>query len=124
MKTNENPSDCGSQNGKAKSRKAKAVAQIARIVRREGLDYQGWRYVAKKVRQKCDLRPGKRTMASTFRGDVTGEIKAQSDISSFYLTHGNSSGAMTNTIYTFVAEDTSPTVTAYAYWRDAYASID
>ena len=60
MKTNENPSNCGSQNGKAKSRKAKVVAQIARIVRREGLDYQGWRYVTKKVRQKCDLRPAKR----------------------------------------------------------------
>jgi integrase/recombinase XerD len=60
MKTNENPSNCGAQNGKAKSRKAKVVAQIARIVRREGLEYADWRYVAKKVRQKCDLRPAKR----------------------------------------------------------------
>jgi integrase/recombinase XerD len=60
MKTTKNPSKCGTQNGKAKSRKAKAVAQIARIVRREGLDYQGWRYVSKRVRQQCDLRPAKR----------------------------------------------------------------
>ena len=50
----------GSQNGKAKSQKAKIVAQISRIVRRDGLDYDDWRYVAKKVRQACDLRPGKR----------------------------------------------------------------
>ena len=60
MKTNGNPSNFGSQNGKAKSRKAKIVARIARIVRQEGLDYDGWRYVAKKVRQSCDLRPAKR----------------------------------------------------------------
>lgn len=55
-----NPSDFGSQNGKAKSKKARLVARIARLVRQSGLDYQGWRYVAKKVRQVCDLRPGKK----------------------------------------------------------------
>ena len=27
---------------------------------KEGLDYEGWRYVAKKVRQVCDLRPEKK----------------------------------------------------------------
>ncbi len=54
---NENLSNGGSQNGSAKSQKAKIVAQVARIIRRAGLDYEGWRYVAKKVRQKCDLRP-------------------------------------------------------------------
>ena len=47
----------GSQNGSAKCRKGKVVAQVARIVRRAGLDYDGWRYVAKKVRQACGLRP-------------------------------------------------------------------
>ncbi len=47
----------GSQIGTAKCHKGKIVAQVARIVRRAGLDYDGWRYVAKKVRQKCDLRP-------------------------------------------------------------------
>ena len=36
------------------------VAQIARIVRKAGLDYDDWRYVAKKVRQACDLRPAKK----------------------------------------------------------------
>ena len=45
------------QNEKAKS---EIVAQIARIVRRAGLDYQGWRYVAKQVRKDCDLRPAKK----------------------------------------------------------------
>ena len=60
MKTDRNPPNFGSRNGKAKSTKAKIVAQIARIVRREGLDYDGWRYVAKRVRQACDLRPAKR----------------------------------------------------------------
>jgi site-specific recombinase XerD len=29
-------------------------------VRRAGLDYQGWRYVAKQVRKACDLRPAKK----------------------------------------------------------------
>jgi integrase len=53
----ENPTKCATQNGKAKSQ---IVAEIARIVRKHGLDYDGWRYVAKRVRQKCDLRPPKR----------------------------------------------------------------
>src|SRR5262249_28508628 len=61
MKPTENRPDCEAQNGKAKSHKASIVAQIARIVRREGLDYLDWRYVAKKVRQVCQLRPSKRS---------------------------------------------------------------
>ena len=56
----ENTPDCGTQNGKAKSKKSRTVAQIARIVRKEGLDYDAWRYVAKKVRQVCDFRPEKK----------------------------------------------------------------
>jgi integrase/recombinase XerD len=56
----ENPGDCGLQNGKAKPRKSRIVAQVARIVRKEGLDYDGWRYIAKKVRQVCGLRPEKK----------------------------------------------------------------
>ncbi len=56
----ENPADCGSQNGKAKSKKPQIVAQVARIVRKEGLDYPAWRYIAKKVRQVCDLCPEKK----------------------------------------------------------------
>jgi len=46
-----------SQNGKAKSQ---IVSEIARIVRKHGLDYEGWRYIAKKVRQKCELHPAKK----------------------------------------------------------------
>jgi len=53
----ENTGDCVSQNGKAKS---DLVSQIARIVRKAGLDYDGWRYVAKRVRQSCDLAPKKK----------------------------------------------------------------
>jgi integrase len=57
MTPSKNTSNFGSQNGKAKSQ---VVAQVARIVRKAGLDYDGWRYVAKKVRQVCDLRPAKK----------------------------------------------------------------
>lgn len=53
----ENGADFGAQNGKAKSA---VIAQVCRIVRRAGLDYDGWRYVAKMVRQECDLRPAKK----------------------------------------------------------------
>lgn len=56
-----NSPDGESQNGKAKSSKAQVVAQIARLVRKAGLDYEGWRYVSKKVRQKCELGPVRRS---------------------------------------------------------------
>lgn len=52
-----NPDNCVAQNEKAKS---EIVAQIAKIVRKHGLDYDGWRYVTKRVRQECELRPAKR----------------------------------------------------------------
>ncbi len=52
-----NDANFGTQNGKAKSKKAALAAKIARLVRREGLDYEGWRYVARQVRRLCDLRP-------------------------------------------------------------------
>ena len=47
----ENAATFASQNEKAKS---EIVSQITRIVRRAGLDYQGWRYIAKQVRKECD----------------------------------------------------------------------
>ncbi|WP_417374541.1 tyrosine-type recombinase/integrase [Gimesia maris] len=53
----ENRPNGASQNGKAKSN---IVSQIVRIIRKAGLDYEDWRYVAKRVRQKCELRPAKR----------------------------------------------------------------
>jgi integrase/recombinase XerD len=59
-KDRQNPPDFASQNGKAKSGKSHIAVQIARIVRRAGLDYEGWRYVAKNVRQACDLKPARR----------------------------------------------------------------
>jgi integrase len=52
-----NSPDCGSQNAKAKS---KIVAEIVKIVRKHGLDYDDWRYVSRRVRQRCELRPAKR----------------------------------------------------------------
>lgn len=49
-----NPAKLATQNGKAKS---EVVAQIVRLVRRAGLDYEGWRYISKRVRKACDLKP-------------------------------------------------------------------
>lgn len=60
-KDHETAGNCGARNGKAKSVKQKLVAQIARLVRQAGLDYDGWRYVARHVRRKCELRPAKRS---------------------------------------------------------------
>jgi len=56
----ENPQNCVSQNPKTKSCKTRLVARIARLVRQEGLTYDDWRYVAKRVRKVCDLRPEKK----------------------------------------------------------------
>lgn len=56
----ENSLNCETQNGKAKLDKAGLAAQIARLVRKEGLDYEGWRYVARQVRRLCQLRPAKK----------------------------------------------------------------
>lgn len=55
-----NDANFGTQNGKAKSRKGRLIAQIARLIRKEGLGYDEWRYVAKHVRRQCDLRPKKK----------------------------------------------------------------
>lgn len=56
----ENTVNGASQNGKAKSEKGHLAAQIARLVRKQGLDYDGWRYVSKEVRKLCQLRPAKK----------------------------------------------------------------
>jgi integrase/recombinase XerC len=53
----ENAANFATQNDKAKS---EIVSQVARIVRRAGLDYAGWRYIAKQVRKECALRPAKK----------------------------------------------------------------
>ena len=60
VETQQNPLSCGSQKAKAKSRKGQIVGRIARFVRKEGLSYDDWRYVARQVRRKCDLHPGKK----------------------------------------------------------------
>ncbi len=56
----ETPTNDMTQNASAKSRKAQLVARIARLVRQAGLDYEGWRYVSKRVRKVCELRPEKK----------------------------------------------------------------
>ena len=53
----ENDANFEAQNPKAKSA---IISQIARIVRKAGLDYDGWRYVAKQVRRLCQLQPTKK----------------------------------------------------------------
>src|SRR5947207_726356 len=52
--------NCEAQNENAKSSKGRIARLIARFVRREGLDYGGWRYVARQVRRLCQLRPAKK----------------------------------------------------------------
>lgn len=52
-----NTATFATQNEKAKS---EIVSQVARIVRKHGLNYEGWRYVAKQVRKECALRPAKK----------------------------------------------------------------
>ena len=54
------PANDMTHNAKAHSPKARLIAQIARLIKKEGLDYEGWRYVAKRVRRLCDLRPEKK----------------------------------------------------------------
>lgn len=50
--TPENTINGTTQNGSAKS---EVIARISRIVRKAGLDYDGWRYVSKRVRKECSL---------------------------------------------------------------------
>ena len=56
----ENLPNGGSQNGKAKSSKAKLVARIARLVRQEGLDYEAWRYVQRRSARSVTCDPRRR----------------------------------------------------------------
>ena len=68
------PAKCAAQNGIAKS---DVVSQIARIVRKNGLSYEDWRYITKRVRQECDLRPAK-------KGKRLPNVLAADDFRSFY----------------------------------------
>ena len=55
-----NPTNRATQNGKAKSAKSQLVSRIARLVRAAGLDYEGWRYVTRQVRRRCQLTAPKK----------------------------------------------------------------
>ncbi len=57
----ENHDNCADQSETAKSSKAQIVKQITKIIRKAGLDYEDWRYVAKQVRKTCDLKPAKKS---------------------------------------------------------------
>ena len=57
--TDENMDNCATQNETAKLDKVTVIKQITRIIRKAGLDYEAWRYVAKRVREQCDLKPKK-----------------------------------------------------------------
>ena len=52
-----NTATFATQNAKAKSQ---IVSQVARIVRKHGLQYEDWRYISKQVRKECALRPAKK----------------------------------------------------------------
>ena len=53
----QNDSSFETHDGKAKS---VVIARIARLIRRPGLDYPGWQYVCKRVREECDRTPAKK----------------------------------------------------------------
>ncbi|QDU05953.1 Tyrosine recombinase XerD [Gimesia chilikensis] len=56
-KSDQKRTSCVSQNEKAKSN---LVSQVARIVRKAGLDYADWRYISRRVREQCELKPKKK----------------------------------------------------------------
>jgi integrase/recombinase XerD len=47
------------------------------LVRRAGLDYDGWRYISRRVRQECSLRPAK-------KGRRLPKVLTQEDFRRFY----------------------------------------
>ncbi len=57
MSSAETGANFETQMGKAKS---DLIGQISRLVRKAGLDYEGWRYVSRRVRTTCDLSPAKK----------------------------------------------------------------
>lgn len=57
----QNRHECATQNGKAKSGKRQLVSRIALLVRKSGLGYEDWRYVSKRVREVCELRPARKS---------------------------------------------------------------
>lgn len=70
----ENQADFKAQKESAKSR---LVTRISRLVRRAGLDYDGWRYISRRVRQECSLRPAK-------KGRRLPKVLTQDDFRRFY----------------------------------------
>jgi integrase len=73
----ENDTDFAAQNTKAKLAKDKIASQIARIVRKHGLSYDDWRYVARRVRKKADLM-------ATKKAKKLPKVLSQSDFAKFW----------------------------------------
>ena len=61
-KPSKNPAKCVAQDATAKSQNEQLVKQVSRLVKKAGLDYDGWRYLARRVRERCDLKPQKKPM--------------------------------------------------------------
>jgi integrase/recombinase XerD len=74
QKSQENSTNCDTQRETAKSR---LVSRISRLVRRAGLDYDGWRYVSQRVRKECSLKPAK-------KGRRLPKVLTQDDFRRFY----------------------------------------
>jgi integrase/recombinase XerD len=74
IESNENPINDASQKEKAKLR---LVSRISRLIRRAGIDYEGWRYVSARVRKECSLRPAK-------KGRRLPNVLTQEDFRRFY----------------------------------------
>ena len=53
------------------------VSRTCRLVRKAGLDYEGWRYVSQRVRQECTLKPAK-------KGHRLPKVLNQEDFRRFY----------------------------------------
>jgi len=56
----ENPANRVTHFESANNAKAQLVGRIARLVRAAGLDYEGWRYVSRRIRQRCQLTAPKK----------------------------------------------------------------
>jgi len=70
----ENPSNDTTQKESAKLR---LVSRISRLIRRAGIDYEGWRYVSARVRKECSLKPAK-------KGRRLPKVLTQDDFRRFY----------------------------------------
>lgn len=65
-----------------------------------------------------NLEPGRRSVISSYYGNVWSAVARSSDLTEFFLQPGD------NAIRTLIAEAGTPTITAYMTWKTAYWSAD